>query len=104
MSKVLKQYEKYNPFKILGGRRILAKVIKVYDGDTIWVVTSELTGDNVRLKLRLLDINSEEIKDKTDKAFEARDYLSNLILDKDVECVFTDYDNFNRVLAYVYFQ
>ena len=70
-------------FPIQGGR-----VIKVYDGDTI-TIASKLPFDNsplYRLSVRLNGIDTPEIKGKTEDektaAKQARDALSNLILNK----------------------
>ncbi len=66
-----------------GSFRTKAKVVKVYDGDT---VTVEI---KYTLKVRLIDCWAEEIKDKDEEkkklAIEARDYLSSLVKDKEVD-------------------
>lgn len=100
----MKKYPVYNPFTILGGSAIKCEVIKVYDGDTIWVKTSGLPNTNgeVRIKIRMLGINAPELKDKSKEALDAKTYLSDLILGKTVFCSFTQYDNFARALGRVY--
>ena len=107
MNKELKKYPVYNPFAILGGNSVKCKVVKVYDGDTIWVVSSELpaTPDDqkeVRIKLRLKGINTEELKTKSARAIEAKNYLTSLVYDKVVYCTFYGHDNFARALAVVH--
>jgi len=107
MNAEMKKYPVYNPFAIYGGNSIKCKVVKVYDGDTIWVATCGLPGtpgntEMVRLKLRLKGINSEELKSKSDKAINAKNYMTQLLLGKDVYCTFLGYDNFARVLSVVY--
>lgn len=106
MYKAMKKYPVYNPFLILGGGEIKCEVLKVYDGDTIWVKTSGLPNTNgeVRIKIRMLGINTPEISKKQPGAVEARDYLHNLIFGKTVFCVLKDYDNFARVLGTVFYE
>ena len=64
------------------------KVVRVYDGDTI---TIEADNGN-KVSLRLLGVNTQEIKDKDPtkkkRAKDARDWLRDLILDKHVFIVF----------------
>ena len=105
MNKELKKYPIYNPFLILGGNEMNCEVLKVYDGDTIWVKTAGLPGSvgEVRIKIRMLGINAPEISKKQPGAIEAKEYLSNLILGKTVQCIFKDYDNFARVLGTVFY-
>jgi micrococcal nuclease len=105
MNKELKKYPVYNPFAILGGAEMECEVLKVYDGDTIWVKTRGLPGENrdVRIKIRLVGINTPEISKKQPGAIEAKIYLSDLILNKKVNCVFINYDNFARVLGTVFY-
>lgn len=84
-----------------------AKVIKVYDGDTI-TVDVDLGFKIVlrKIKLRLLGINCPEIKSKDPKerkkAIEARDFVKGLILGKEVIIHTTRTGKYGRWLAYVY--
>ena len=85
-----------------------ARVIDVYDGDSITVII-ELDDFDMRIKakLRLLGINTPEIrtKDKREKAIgkEARDYLRELILDKEVLVDIIKKGKYGRHLSYVYY-
>lgn len=105
MNKEMKKYPVYNPFTILGGNELKCEVIKVYDGDTIWVKTTGLPGANgeVRVKIRMLGINTPELSKKQPGAIEAKQYLTELIMGKVVYCSFKDLDNFGRALATVYY-
>ena len=85
-------------------QKVPVKVVKVVDGDTIYVKYGELSG----LKIRMLNINTPE-KGKPLYA-EAKTYLSNLITDKFVvlEIPLKRYKNishgkYNRILANVYY-
>ena len=55
-----------------------AKVIKVIDGDTIWVKSS-----NKHIKIRLSYIDAPELKQVY--GIRSRDFLVNLVLDKNVQ-------------------
>lgn len=90
-------------FPIQGGR-----VIKVYDGDTI-TIASKLPFDNsplYRLSVRLNGIDTPEIKGKTEDektaAKQARDALSNLILNKYVTLKNIQTEKYGRILADVF--
>lgn len=90
-------------FPINGGQ-----VIKVYDGDTI-TIASKLPYDispMYRLSVRLNGIDTPEIKGKTDDekvaARNARDNLSNLILNKYVRLENVQSEKYGRILADVF--
>ena len=73
----------------------LCRVVDIYDGDTI--TCAMVINNNVcKITIRLLDIDTCELKSKDnnvkDKAYEARQYLTNLILkDNDVDIVIDRY-------------
>jgi micrococcal nuclease len=84
------------------------EVIKVYDGDTITIV-SKLpyeTSPLYRFSVRLAGIDSAEIKGKTDKekalAQEAKNALQDLILHKVVILKNLKTEKYGRILADVY--
>lgn len=92
-------------FPIKGG-----KVIKVYDADTI-TIASKLPYDDspiYRLSVRLNGINTPEIKGKgvsdeeKQAAKIARDYVSNLVLNKFVKLENIESEKYGRILADVY--
>lgn len=79
---------------------IEGKVVKVHDGDT---VTIEDNNGEI-YKIRLLGIDTPELE-QGKWGYMARDYLSELILDKNV-VVATDenapeYDKYHRILGYI---
>ena len=93
-------------FPIKGG-----KVIKVYDGDTI-TIASKLPYDEsplYRFSVRLKDIDTPEIKgknisdDEKTAAILARDFVSNLIMDKFVRLENIENEKYGRILADVYY-
>jgi len=94
----------------LDGIELYAKVLRVYDGDTIWV-GCELFGKQHKLNIRLLGYNSPEIRvsknnpnrDAIKEAgYEAKDFLSDMIKNQIVWVEFKGYGKFGRALANVY--
>lgn len=65
--------------------RYRAKIVEVYDGDTVTALVDLGFRTQVKLKLRLFGINAPEIAKWTRVNGEkSRDYLASLVLDKDV--------------------
>ena len=84
------------------------QVIKVYDGDTI-TIASKMPYDNspmYRFSVRLNGIDTPEIKGKTEDeksmALEARNKLSELIMNKQVFLKNVASEKYGRILADVY--
>ena len=90
-------------FPIQGGR-----VIKVYDGDTITIASKLPFADSplYRLAVRLNGIDTPEIKGKSEDektaAKQARDAVSNLILNKHVTLQNIQTEKYGRILADVF--
>ena len=72
-----------------------AKVIRVIDGDTIWVKS-----DNKHIKVRLSYIDAPELKQIY--GIRSRDFLINLVLEKNVQINTSKKDRYNRHLGEVY--
>jgi len=98
------------PIFNLSKKRMKCKVLKVYDGDTIWV-SIVYKGDVVRINCRMLGYDSPELKPPLKnpnrnniiaKAKAARDFLSNLILHKIVEVQFSGFDKYGRALSTIF--
>ena len=108
----------------LNNRKFSAKVLDIYDADTITVCIF-LEGFNyVKLNVRLYGIDTPELRgDEKTKGIEARNYLikllTNIIIDKDtytrndireminidtymVEVLFGDFDKYGRPLGTIY--
>jgi len=84
------------------------KVIKVYDGDTITI-----SDGFYEIRVRLIGIDTPEMKETNpvlkNLAYQARDYLSSLILNQSIYLQFDHFseksmhmDKFGRLLAYIY--
>lgn len=89
----------------LKGKTKWAKVVKVYDGDTIHVVFY-LGFKLYRWKCRLLGIDTPEIKTKSkiehSAAIKAKEKLSDLILNKIITIECNNFDKYGRLLITVY--
>jgi endonuclease YncB( thermonuclease family) len=71
------------------------KVIKVIDGDTIWVKT-----ENKHVKIRLSYIDAPELRQTF--GVRSKNYLTNLVLDKKVQIDTYRKDRYNRIIGEVY--
>jgi micrococcal nuclease len=83
-------------------------VVKVYDGDTITIVSTLPFEDSeyYRFSIRLLGIDSAEIKGKSDAekvlAIRARDALSSKILNHTITLRNVTTEKYGRLLANIY--
>ena len=71
------------------------KVSKIIDGDTIWVESGD---ENVKVRLSYID--APELKQNF--GIESKEYLTNLVLDKNVEIHSYRRDRYKRVIGEVY--
>ena len=83
-----------------------AHVLKVIDGDTIEVVIELGFGLVLKKRLRLLRVNTSELKSddpaEKSKAVKAKDALTKLLLNKEVKIHSEKFDSFGRYLAEVW--
>lgn len=87
-----------------------AKVVKVYDGDSITVVFM-VFGDYYKFNIRMDGYDSPEIRSKNPDpvkkelekkwAQESRDFLASMIMDKIVLLKCKDFDKYGRILGTV---
>ena len=87
-------------------REIYAKVLEVYDGDTI-TIAFYFSGDFYKKRCRIYGVDCPEIKTKNlqekKAGYEAKKFVENLILEKIVKVVFTKKeDKYGRLLGIVY--
>jgi endonuclease YncB( thermonuclease family) len=94
----------------LSRKRQKCKVLKIYDGDTIWVGIY-LNGSVVKFNCRMLGYDSPEMRplktiENRDSiiiaAKEAKTYLESLINDSIVDISFSGFDKYGRALSSVY--
>ncbi len=87
-------------------RTVYANVLSIYDGDTITVVFKDAEGNDIKEKIRILELDTPEIKGKCSfekkKAIQARDRLVDLVSDYPVRIEFFKRDKYKRMLAHVY--
>jgi endonuclease YncB( thermonuclease family) len=90
------------PFFTLKGHKCKAKVVHVYDGDTVHLVF-EFLGQLFKWHARIAHVDTPELKTKNveekKKGYEVRDKLRELIDNKVVDIVCLDFDKYGRVLA-----
>tara|TARA_A100001015_G_scaffold164873_1_gene183306 strand:- start:53 stop:505 length:453 start_codon:yes stop_codon:yes gene_type:complete len=86
------------------------KVLKVYDGDTIWI-TIRLNMKIYKIKTRLYGIDTPEIKplksmpnrDKEiSKAKESKKFLEDLVLNKIIKIKCGNWDKYGRLLITIF--
>jgi endonuclease YncB( thermonuclease family) len=86
------------------GLKTKAKVVDIYDGDTI-TVKFFFGNQLIQYKCRLLGIDTPEIKSKDEEkkklAIKARDRLRELILNKVVELDVREFDKYGRLLGVI---
>jgi endonuclease YncB( thermonuclease family) len=96
---------KINKFTLEGLTKT-AKVVKVYDGDTITIVFKHKDEYN-KWNCRIYGIDTPEIKSKNPEekkaAVIARDFLKDLILEKIVTIKCLDFDKYGRLLVNVFY-
>jgi len=84
-----------------------AKVIDIYDADTMTVEIDLGFYINYTQKIRLLGIDTPELRTKNVKekhlAYEARDYIRDLLLDKYVTITTEKQGKYGRYLANVFY-
>ena len=82
------------------------KVIKVYDGDTIWVAMKHFNMV-FKIKVRLVGIDTPEIRTKDinekEKGLAARDFLKSIIDNKIITLDCGNFDKYGRLLGTVYY-
>ena len=83
-------------FLIVSNLLLGYRVIHVSDGDTITIMM-----DGEKQKIRLYGIDTPEINQSF--GTEAKQFLSDQILNKEVEIVIKDTDRYKRLVAIVYF-
>jgi micrococcal nuclease len=100
-STTLESQSEKTPSFTLAGYKTEAKVVKVYDGDTVHVVFSYF---NTYYKWigRIAHVDTPELKTKNEeekkKGYEVRDKLRELILGKIVQLHCHEFDKYGRLL------
>lgn len=98
----------FEPNKLYTG-----KVVKVYDGDTMWIAVYVKQFDTIcRLKIRLAEIDTPELRPKNGtqkekeeekkKAQIVRDLVARIILNETVQFNIIGLGKFKRFIGYIY--
>ncbi len=98
------------PTYSLNGKRLACKILKIYDGDTLWLAI-KIHGKYYKYKCRMYGYDSPEMKpplkqkdrdDEIKRAHEAKDYLAKLMYEKHIEAEFFGYCKYGRPLVNLY--
>jgi micrococcal nuclease len=102
-----RNYNKLTKFYTLNNINVWAKIVHVYDGDTVHAVFSLPNSSTIhKYKLRLAHIDTPELKSKNTKeikkANEAKKVVEDMILNKIVYLELEGEDKYGRILANIY--
>lgn len=97
--------ENTTPF-VFNNMRVRAKILDVYDGDTVTAAFETLGAGIYTHKIRMLGIDTPEIRTKSVQekkaGVKAKEYLQDLILDKIVMLHIKSSDKYGRILATIF--
>jgi endonuclease YncB( thermonuclease family) len=83
----------------------IIKIIKVIDGDTISAIF-KFKDEFYKYNFRINGIDTAEIHSKNENekkfAYEAKNYLNNLIINKNLKAKFLNFDKYGRILINIY--
>lgn len=85
-----------------------AKIVKVYDGDTVWIAVKFYNGKVYRFLARIYGIDCPELKshniEEKNKAKEAKEFTEKFCLNKivDINVFNNKYDNKNKIIKEKY--
>jgi len=89
----------------LEGQEFTAKVVYIYDGDTVHVVFKAF-GEYYRWNSRIMGVDTPELRTKNEKekkkGYEVRDELRNHFQDKIVKIKCSEFDKYGRLLIDIY--
>lgn len=95
------------PFFSLKGHKCKAKVVHIYDGDTVHLVF-EMFDKLYKWHTRIAHIDTPELRTKNTKEKEfgyvVKHHLEEMIGDKIVDIVCLDFDKYGRLLAEITFK
>lgn len=100
------QFPNNAPLFSLEGMKCKAKVVSIYDGDTVTCIFP-FKNEYYKWKCRLIGIDTPELRTKNVKekehGYKARDYLRSLVLHKivDIECF--EFDKYGRLLISIHY-
>ena len=96
-------FENTPTFGILNGYRTFCKVLRIHDGDTLWIAFCNADQICYKIKIRMAGYDSAEIHSSTEKSLaqQATETLEKLIHDAgaDLMVEFLNPDKYGRTLA-----
>lgn len=106
MSETLKSKTKENTeYMTFKGQEFEAKIVHIYDGDTMHVVFHAL-GDYYRWNCRVMGVDTPELRTKNLKekemGYKVRDILKSHLLNQIVRIKCDEFDKYGRLLIDVY--
>jgi micrococcal nuclease len=103
----LEKYTKETPMLNMKGNAYLAKVVYIYDGDTMHVVFKEF-GSYYRWNCRIIGVDTPELRTKNEEekkmGYEVRDILRDMFMNKIVTVNTFDFDKYGRLLIDIVFE
>ncbi len=103
----LEKYDNKCPMFTLEGEEHQAKVVNIYDGDTIKVVF-KIFDTYYRWNCRVMGVDTPEMKTHNEKekiyATKARDALREKIMDKIITVKCGKFDKYGRLLIDIYYE
>ena len=89
----------------LEGQEFIAKIVYIYDGDTVHVVF-KVFGEYYRWNSRIMGVDTPELRTKNEKekkkGYEVRDELRKHFQDKIVKIKCSEFDKYGRLLIDIY--
>jgi len=85
------------PLEVVTAENFIGRVTHVSDGDTL---SMSLTESGAEIKIRLYGLDAPELNQPHGK--EARDFLSDLLLNREVRVKKQDIDQYGRVVGQIY--
>jgi len=103
----LEKFTKETPMLSVNGHAYLAKVVYIYDGDTMHVVFKEF-GSYYRWNCRVTGVDTPELRTKNENekkmGYEVRDKLREMFMDKIVTVNTYEFDKYGRLLIDIVFE
>lgn len=103
----LEKFTKETPMLSVDGHAYLAKVVYIYDGDTMHVVFKEF-GAYYRWNCRITGVDTPELRTRNENekkmGYEVRDKLREMFMDKIVTVNTYEFDKYGRLLIDIVFE
>ena len=102
---LLSKTKENTEYMTLKGNKYMAKIVYIYDGDTMHVVFKEFD-QYYRWNCRIMGVDTPELRTKNEKEKKAgyaiRDKLREMLMDKILKVKCDEFDKYGRVLGTIY--